>query len=228
MERIISHARLPLPLNLQSVQSQVKALTLPWSAHFNTMHYEGEWNVLSLRAPGGDSKSILADALNNEAYLDTELMAACPAVKSLVDSLQCPVLSVRLLNLKSGAIIKPHRDHELAFEKGEARLHFPVFTNDKVEFYLEDERVHMQEGDCWYINANLMHRVANHGANDRIHLVIDCQVNDWLKSIFEQGEKHYANDAATRVQLLQVIAELRKQQTKIADKLALELEQGLN
>jgi quercetin dioxygenase-like cupin family protein len=224
---MISHARLQLPLDLQAVQQQVQALTQPWSAHFNTMHYEGEWNVLSLRVAGGDAGRIIPDLIGDEEYLDTPLMDACPAIKALLDNIECRVLSVRLLNLKSGASIKPHRDHELAFEKGEARLHFPVFTNGKVEFYIEDEQVRMNEGECWYINANLTHRVANHGSTDRIHLVIDCKVNDWLKAEFEKAEKHFANETASREQMLMVIAELRKQQTEAADKLALELEQGL-
>lgn len=225
---MISHARLELPLDLQVIQLQVQALHQPWKAHFNTMHYEGEWNVLSLRVVGGDADRIIPDSMGDEDYQDTPLMDACPAIKALINKLECPVLSARLLNLKSGAVIKPHKDHELAFEKGEARLHFPVFTNDKVEFYIEEELVRMNEGECWYINANLTHRVANHGSTDRIHLVIDCKVNDWLKELFEKGEKTYANETAEREQLLQVIAELRKQQNEVADKLAMELEQQLN
>lgn len=207
------------------MQAEVQSLPQTWSAHFNTRHYEGEWKVLSLRVPGGDAERIIPDVVNNEEYMDTSLMEACPSIKTLVHELECPVLSVRLLNLKSGAVIKPHRDHELAFEKGEARLHFPVFTNDKVEFYIEDELVPMREGECWYINANLTHRVSNNGSTDRIHLVIDCKVNDWLKQLFERGEKSYAKQGASREQMLKVIAELRSQQTELGNKLAMELEQ---
>jgi mannose-6-phosphate isomerase-like protein (cupin superfamily) len=222
---MISHARLNLPLNLQAIQSEVQTLSQPWSAHFNTKHYEGEWKVLSLRVPGGDSERIIPDVVGDEEYMDTSFMVACPAIKVLVNGLECPVLSVRLLNLKIGAVIKPHRDHELAFEKGEARLHFPIFTNDKVAFYIEEQHVRMHEGECWYINANLTHRVSNNGSTDRIHLVIDCKVNDWLKQLFEQGEKIYAKENAAREEMLKVIAELRSQQTETGDKLAMELEQ---
>ncbi|HYC30475.1 MAG TPA: aspartyl/asparaginyl beta-hydroxylase domain-containing protein, partial [Chitinophagaceae bacterium] len=157
-----------------------------------------------------------------EECKDTPLMAQCPAVKELLDNMHCEILSVRFLNLKAGAHIKPHQDHELAFENGEARLHFPVFTNEQVEFFIEDERVRMNEGECWYINANLTHRVANKGTADRIHLVIDCKVNNWLKKVFELGHKTFA--VVNKEQIRQVIAELRSQQTEIGDKLALELE----
>ncbi len=220
---MISHAKLHLPVNIHSLQAEVKALSNSWRPHFNTMHYEGEWTVLSLRVPGGDSERIIPELSDSETCIDTPLMASCPSVRALLDSMHCPILSVRLLNLKSGAVIKPHRDHELAFENGEARLHFPVFTNKKVEFYIKDELVRMQEGECWYINANLEHRVCNNGSTDRIHLVIDCKVNDWLTELFEQGEKKYATE--DREQIMKVIAELRLQQTAIGERLANELEQ---
>jgi hypothetical protein len=82
-----------------------------------------------------------------------------------------------------GSVIKEHRDHELGFDDGEVRLHIPVITNPQVEFMLNQVRVVMNEGECWYLNVNQPHRVANHGMVDRIHLVIDCVVNDWLREL---------------------------------------------
>jgi hypothetical protein len=41
----------------------------------------------------------------------------------------------------------------------------------------------MQPGECWYLNFDLPHRVQNLGATDRVHLVVDCQVNDWLRAM---------------------------------------------
>jgi mannose-6-phosphate isomerase-like protein (cupin superfamily) len=222
---MISYAKLPLVLNLAQLQSDVKALSQSWSPHFNTKHYEGGWTVLSLRAPGGKADQIIPDLINDAVYMDTPLMESCGAVKELMQQMHCPLLSVRFLNLQAGAVIKPHRDHELAFENGEARLHFPVFTNDAVEFFVEEELVRMREGDCWYINANLTHSVTNKGTSDRIHLVIDCEVNDWLREVFELGEIHYA--APDNTQLLQVIEELRLQGTEAALRLAGQLESGL-
>lgn len=222
---MIRFAKLSLSLDIPRLQSEVKALSQSWSPHFNIKHYEGGWTVLPLRAPGGKADQIIPDLINDAAYMDTPLMESCGAVKELLQQMHCPLLSVRFLNLQAGAIIKPHRDHELAFENGEARLHFPVFTNDAVEFFVEEELVRMREGDCWYINANLTHSVANKGDKDRIHLVVDCEVNDWLRDIFEQGEIHYA--APDDTQLLQVIEELRLQGTETSIKLAETLQQQL-
>jgi quercetin dioxygenase-like cupin family protein len=53
-------------------------------------------------------------------------------------------------------------------------------TNKRVEFYLAGERVPMHEGELWYLDFSQKHRVENNGTTDRIHLVMDCKVNDWL------------------------------------------------
>lgn len=137
-------------------------------------------------------------------------------------------MSARFLNLQAGSVIKQHRDSELAFEKGEARLHFPVFTNPGVEFYCEDERIMLNEGECWYLNANLPHRVANNGNSDRIHLVIDCKVNDWLAGQITSSDKMAYKKPEVDPNMLSLINELRYQNTDSSNKMADELEEKVN
>jgi aspartyl/asparaginyl beta-hydroxylase (cupin superfamily) len=69
-------------------------------------------------------------------------------------------------------------------DDGELRVHVPVVTNLDVAFFLAGEQVIMQEGEAWYLNLNLPHRVENHSDIDRIHLVIDCVVDDWVRELF--------------------------------------------
>lgn len=224
---MIRSAKIDLAINILSLRQQVLTLPVNWTPHFNTNHYEGEWTVLPLRSPGGHQEQIVPDLMSNEFYTDTFFMNLCPAVRELLDTFQCPVMSVRLLNLKKGAVIKEHRDHDLAFEHGEARLHIPIFTNDDVEFVVQDERLRMEVGECWYINANLPHKVANLGPTDRIHLVIDCLVNDWLKNLFNRAPKVCVPDDSKINELLRMIFELRLQNTAITNRLADELEHDL-
>ena len=42
----------------------------------------------------------------------------------------------------------------------------------------------MSEGEAWYLNFNLPHSVENNGERARVHLVIDCLVNDWMRNFF--------------------------------------------
>lgn len=224
----IRFAKLPLTLPLSGIQAETGALTSTWKAHLNTAHYQGNWTVLSLRSPGGNPDHIAADALGHAAYADTPLMKDTPVLKSFLDSLPFPLWSVRLLRLAPGSLIKEHRDPELCFEQGEVRLHFPLHTHEEVEFVVDGERVRMQEGECWYINANLPHRVSNPGPGERIHLVVDGPVTPELRALFAQAVVSYSPaTAAAFEEQLAVIRELRLQGTETADRLASQLEDAL-
>ncbi len=216
----ITFAQLYIDIPLISANENDSALAGNWLPHFNSNGYEGDWTVLTLRSPEGSYDNIFAELNGKSGFKDTSLMDHYPAIKHLCSTLQCELKSVRLLNLKAGAIIKQHRDNELAFEKGEARLHFPVQTNENVEFYVNDTRLTMLPGECWYINANLPHRVANYGTTDRIHLVIDCKVNNWLQDVFENAEKSEYEEPFDAEQTAAVIKMLRSHQTETANKLA--------
>jgi mannose-6-phosphate isomerase-like protein (cupin superfamily) len=225
---MISFAQLSFEVPVKKFQEEVSFLSKDWISHFNTRHYEGEWTVISLRSPGGKMDQIIPDDIQQIEYADTELLSSCPTIKGWLVELRCPLHSVRLLNLKSNSVIKEHRDHELSFESGEARLHIPIFTNPNVEFVLNNEVVTMNEGECWYINANLPHSVANRGNSDRIHLVVDCVVNDWLKGVFDESDRSYVPAAQLNDETIKVIRELRLSNTPVTNKLADELEKGLN
>jgi hypothetical protein len=225
---MICFAKLPLKVSITNIQGEVSSITESWHPHLNTFDYEGNWEVLSLRSPGGSSSTIIPDIINGSVFMDTPLMDICPSIKKITENLLCPIMAVRLLNLKSGAKIKPHRDNELAFEKGEARIHIPVFTNDGVEFYVEDNLLRMNEGECWYINANLKHSAVNNGKSDRIHLVIDCIVNDKLIKLFESADKTTRDEDYNVAEKLLIIEALHHQQTLSAIKLADELQFELN
>lgn len=229
---IIKYAILNVPVAVKNIQKEIETLQSFWQPHLNRHDYEGRWDVVSFRSPGGGLNT-LAEPVNNESYMDTPLLDHCPSVRSLLDILQCEKLSARLLNLQAGAIIKEHTDKELYFEKGEARLHFPLITNPFVEFFLDNDRLQMQEGSCWYINANLPHRLANKGSSNRIHLVVDCKVNDWLAELFSKdciqkselsNSEVFLRDKNT---ILQTISNLRSMPGGTAAELADELERQL-
>jgi hypothetical protein len=151
--------------------------------HFNTRYYQGDWSAVPLRSVGGRVDQIYPDPTKKDAFANTPLLVRCPYIREVLAFFRCPQQAVRFLRLKAGSVIKEHRDHELGFEDGEVRLHIPVRTNEDVFFLLERRRVVMREGECWYNNLSLPHSVENRGATDRVHLVIDCVVNDWLREL---------------------------------------------
>jgi hypothetical protein len=219
---IIKYARLPLETDLPELQSETKSLLAGYwgKPHLNSSQYTGDWNVLALRSPGGSIDNVTADLMGATAFFDTPLMLQIPTVQQFVSALGCNIMAVRLLNLRAGAVIMPHRDVGLCYEQGEARLHIPVFTNPLVEFFIEGERIVMQPGECWYINANLTHSVTNAGSEDRVHLVIDCKVNDWLADVFGRGKATATRKPQKTEETQKIIAELRRMDTEVSNKLA--------
>lgn len=167
------------PVRLQN--DLARMVSEEYVPHFNTRYYEGDWSVVPLRSIGGAANQIYPDPTRTDAFADTPLLARCPYVSEVLSYFQCPLQAVRFLRLAAGSTIKEHRDYRLGFEDGEVRLHVPVVTNPDVEFVLKGERVVMNEGECWYLNLGEPHRVANRGRTDRVHLVIDATLNDWLR-----------------------------------------------
>jgi Aspartyl/Asparaginyl beta-hydroxylase len=151
-----------------------------WQKHFNTHVYDGDWSGVALRALPDAAIALFPDPNSKQSYVDTPALAQTSYVREVLRSLQCQVNSLRFLKLAAGSSIKRHRDYQLGIEDGEVRLHVPVRTNSHVEFYMDDLRVPMAEGELWFLNFNHYHSVLNRSSEDRIHLVIDCLVNDWL------------------------------------------------
>lgn len=156
-----------------------------WVPHFNKPYYEGEWSGIALRSVGGIARQLYPDPSATATFADTSNLDGRPYLREVLDTFQCPLLSVRLLKLKARSNIREHKDFNLGYEDGELRLHVPIVTNPDVKFFLNNERVIMDEGECWYLDLNLRHRVENESDADRVHLVIDCVVNDWVRAIFE-------------------------------------------
>ena len=176
-----NYLKLPFQFDAARLRQDL-ALVAPdeWIKHFNQYNYEGNWSVVSLRSNGGRTKQIYPDPHSTEDFADTEILARCAYVREVLNRIECEKEAVRFMLLAPGARIKEHKDFFMGFDEGVIRLHIPVITNPQVEFYLDGERVPMREGELWYLDFSQKHRVENNGDSDRIHLVMDCKVNDWL------------------------------------------------
>jgi len=155
-----------------------------WVPHFNRVIYDGDWSGLALRSIGGQPMSIYPDTTTSHEWLDTPLLAACPATAALLARFECPLTSVRFLRLGPGSRIHPHNDDKLGFHDGDVRLHLPIVSDASVSFWLDDEPIDMRPGECWYLNLHLVHRATNEGTQPRIHLVVDATVDPWLEGLF--------------------------------------------
>ncbi len=77
-----------------------------------------------------------------------------------------------LVRLRSGGAIDEHTDNNFSLTHSH-RVHVPLITNDKVQFVVGSESVHMAAGTIYEINNRRLHSVRNDGDADRIHLILD-------------------------------------------------------
>jgi len=182
--------RLPLSFDPNALRRDLEALTaIDWTAHFVTQNYEGDWSVIPLRGPAGalhPIQMIYADPAAT-AFADTPYLGGCPYFLSVISTFRCDIQCVRLMRLTPGSAIKEHRDYDLDAERGVARIHIPITTNPGVVFEVNRMPVTMAPGEAWYLRLTDPHRVINGGTTDRVHLVLDAVVNDWMTEMLEQA-----------------------------------------
>lgn len=203
-----------------------------WKLHFQVKHYSGEWSAIPLRSIGGTIDNGFISPEETDCYEDTTLLLSSPYLQDVLNYFQCPLLSVRLLKLAAGAKVHEHKDRDLCFEEGLVRFHIPVFTNPEVDFFLDGEKMMLTEGSCWYMNFNLPHSLHNKSNQDRIHLVVDARVNEWVQQLFNHTEEAFKKEVPdppkhSRKEQLLIIEQLRFMNSDTSKQLADEMEKNL-
>lgn len=178
--------KLPLSFDAELLQEDLRRLdSSDWIDHFVKQNYDGNWSVIPLRGPATATHPVMMiySDPTSTAFADTPFLKDSQYFPKVFAALRCPLQAARVMKLSAGSRIKQHTDLDLAAEQGAARLHIPIQTNDDVDFRLNGTRVVLKEGECWYLRLSDPHSVENRGKTDRVHLVIDVQVNAWLGAL---------------------------------------------
>lgn len=173
--------KLPFEFDVSAIKKEIEDFSKSdyYDIYNPSVELETLWAKHLIEPVGGPNDVI--------RFLPTNVLKRCPYLLSVFNTFQCQVETFRIHALDPGAGIRPHRDIGYSFEHGKVRLHIPVQTNDKVELLLENTPVKMKEGECWYCNFHVLHEVRNNSDQPRIHLIIDCIVNDWVEGIFNSS-----------------------------------------
>lgn len=130
-------------------------------------------------------------------YLKTPALTPAPYLESIIDSFQCEKQRVRLMALQPGKNIYWHYDRSESIDTDvNARLHIPIITNPGIQFQICHEDQIWRTGELWYGDFSFPHRLRNEGQAERIHLVLDLRVGDYVTSLFppsffEQKERRH-------------------------------------
>jgi hypothetical protein len=133
-----------------------------------------------------------------------------PYFKEIFDSFKSEITSFRLMRRKADSSYGLHNDKDMG--DGIKRFQIPIVTNDKSwlcvthydeisegwteenSYTMEDfgrrfkgryDSYQLQPGVMHHFDATKIHTLFNEGDTDRITLLIDTKVNDWLENWIE-------------------------------------------
>lgn len=172
--------------------------------HYSKYNKSEAWSAVSLRGYGDESFIIKPTEMTQSwkkanpeklswTLHDTPLRAKLPETEKLVQMIPGEKHRIRLMRLApGGGELQRHTDKQdttLGTHDGDLmRIHIPIVTNPGVIFTSWDlhgkpNEVYMDTGEVWYLDIRKPHRAINGGTTDRIHLVIDVEANDALRTL---------------------------------------------
>jgi hypothetical protein len=212
-----SFLKLPFDFDTLKLQRDLDAcLALNWKQHFNQNDFSGDWSGIALRSSSGNETDIFSHP--GSVFKYTPLLEVCPYFQELFSMIECEKETIRLLRLAPGSIIKEHRDRGAGYQFGNFRLHIVIRTHEAVSFVVDGGEVPMKTGECWYADFDRPHSVVNNSREDRVHLIMDCNRNEWSDKLFSKAgydfslEKTQPDDETFQ----RMIAELELMNTETA------------
>jgi hypothetical protein len=180
--------RFPMRFDVERLKEEVRSLeTATWLNHYDKSISNG-WTAIPLVSRDGTMDDSNAQRVGRFGrYRRTPIIQSLPYFRAVLDAFECPQGRVRISRLQPGAVIRAHRDigHEAAsIAFGQVRLHLPIVTNDGVAFLVGGERLRLLPGRLYYVDFTRLHSVRNDGRTARIHLILDLQMNDFLRRMF--------------------------------------------
>lgn len=216
--------KLPFSFDTNKLKSELQRVNEEFILHINKSIYSGEWSAISLRSMDGSESNIYA-GIGDESFSDTPLLQKLTYIKEIVEGFKCEKEAIRFMKLSSGANISEHTDAGLSFSDGAVRVHIPIETDERVKFFVNGNLIQMAGGETYYIDAGKKHSVINESDRDRIHLVLDLKVNEWLKTLFfEAGfieiKPKYGSNSINDDNVDEIIFSLEQMGTDVALKMA--------
>lgn len=188
---------------VNAMSTAVATRELSFTNHYSKYNVGKSWGALSLRGYRPEPGFITKPEEMNDKWKaenkdlefklqDTELRALFPEVENILSAL-CQGANwhrIRLMRLApGGGELQRHTDQvdpDSGVGIGQLmRLHVPLKTNPDVKFSVwkasgEQYTEHIPYGQVWMLDTRWPHMAVNGGTDERIHLVIDVETNEYL------------------------------------------------
>lgn len=123
-----------------------------------------------------------------EEFVNTPNYDIFPISKEIESLMKCKIKNLMFYAMLPGGDIPPHRDMVGNVGFGGLRLHIPLVTNSKVNFVVDGKKVVMGVGELWALDTSYTHSVSNLGEENRIHVVMDVIVNEWVLGLLPKKD----------------------------------------
>jgi hypothetical protein len=153
-----------------------------------------DWRCLALRSAGGAADRTDPGGPGLEDFADTPWLSSTPLTSAILDKIPVPKRAVRFMALGPGVVSHTHDDTKYGPRWGVARLHIPITTNPDALLVLDSVEYRWQPGEFWFGDFSRKHRVENHGAQARVHLVIDTLMTEAISQVFPAEWEQYLLD----------------------------------
>ena len=164
---------------LRALQREVASLDVQWTNVYSEYH-TGGWQTLSLMNRTSKPTDTL---IENCEPVETSLLERMPETRALLRGLGFRYLFARLAKLEVNAFIYEHRDYQELRNERLLRLHIPVITNPFSSLVVDRTRIHLALGYIWKLNPIHRHAAANFGKESRIHIILDCYIDEALEAL---------------------------------------------
>ncbi|MEL7231350.1 MAG: aspartyl/asparaginyl beta-hydroxylase domain-containing protein [Pseudomonadota bacterium] len=164
--------KLPIRFDAEALQAEAREMKLRPFTYYD---------VTMIAGPPDMSKHHGASRTPSIDYGDN---SDIPVIQGVVETFRqhTDVTLARILRLQPGAEVKEHTDPTLGLDVANSvvRLTVPITDPTGVTFWLNDEPMDMQPGECWYMKLNDPHRILNESEHDRTNLTLDVVPNAWV------------------------------------------------
>ena len=192
VDTVSDRIKLPLTFDVDKMKAEVEALGLEDFIYYSALPLRAPAHEVDPSRPFPPPADDYADGSWTE-WLNTSHLESSPYFLSIVKGFQehTKVTLVRLLRLSAGSTVAEHTDPTLGLQihKSVIRLTIPIVSDEGVDFYLNNEPVPMEPGECWYLRLTDPHKVVNEAATDRINLTVDMVPNEWVRSLIIDSQK---------------------------------------
>ncbi len=190
-------------------------LPLEFEDHYSSKNKRSSWAALALRgyadpaASDADARFIAKPAEMSKKWKsenpeklewelrDTPLRERLAWLAPIIDYIPGEKHRIRLMRLApGGGELARHADNTDpdagVMDARLLRVHIPLVTNPGVIFEawrLDGQKVsaHMAQGEAWVLDTRKPHTAVNNGEAERIHLVIDVESGERLRSLLRRG-----------------------------------------